>query len=207
MILADAFGDFETCPTHASCFGAFDLLAAGVVIVDRRSEVTYANTQAKLLMSRQDCALVLASGRLSALPVECGARLQILIRQAMDGPQPKDGAMLVPEHGGLPAIAVHVKHLPANLRPFSDPHHGAALILRPLRAPSDPDTMKALFGLTRAEVRTADALMRGLSLAETAAENGISINTARTHLARIFGKTGTRHQGALVALLKSAESP
>jgi len=51
------------------------------------------------------------------------------------------------------------------------------------------------------------ALASGQSLAELAQRQGIKITTARTHLARIFSKTGTHQQSQVAALLRAVEMP
>ncbi len=61
--------------------------------------------------------------------------------------------------------------------------------------------MQTLFGLTMAEARLAGALFEGLSLQDAAARFGISRNTAHVQLARVFDKTGTNAQSALVRLM------
>jgi DNA-binding CsgD family transcriptional regulator/PAS domain-containing protein len=58
-----------------------------------------------------------------------------------------------------------------------------------------------IFGLTPAEVRLCEALFLGQSLPEAAESLAISRNTAKTHLSRIFDKTGVRSQIALLRLL------
>jgi len=55
--------------------------------------------------------------------------------------------------------------------------------------------------LTRAEARVAHRLARGLTVSDCAADLGVSRNTVRTHLARIYSKTGQRSQAALVSHL------
>ena len=44
-------------------------------------------------------------------------------------------------------------------------------------------------------------------LSAAAGKLGVSINTVRTHLQRMFDKTGVHTQSALVGLLLSAEAP
>lgn len=65
--------------------------------------------------------------------------------------------------------------------------------------------LSGLFDLTPSEARLAAALASGKSLRQAAIEMGIGLGSARTYLARIFGKTGTNQQSQLVALLKSAQ--
>ncbi|MGB3627607.1 MAG: helix-turn-helix transcriptional regulator [Henriciella sp.] len=65
----------------------------------------------------------------------------------------------------------------------------------------DKKLAAAVFGLTRAEADIASELMAGQSLADIATARGIAISTARTHLARLFSKTGTTRQPELVLAL------
>ena len=75
---------------------------------------------------------------------------------------------------------------------ITDPEAEAAL---------DSRKLHELFGLTPAEVRLCIALVKGKSVEEYAREAGISSNTARTHVKRIYSKTGVRRQSELVRLL------
>lgn len=65
----------------------------------------------------------------------------------------------------------------------------------------DPETMRRLYGLTRAEANIAVLLAEGRHLDQAADELDISINTARTHLKRVLEKTNTTRQADLVRLL------
>lgn len=60
------------------------------------------------------------------------------------------------------------------------------------------------FGLTKAEARLADALWRGSTLEEAAEVFGVTKNTVRTQLCRIFVKTGAQRQSQLIRLLANA---
>jgi DNA-binding CsgD family transcriptional regulator len=63
------------------------------------------------------------------------------------------------------------------------------------------DALRLIYDLTPAEARLAQAITRGDSLEEIAMSLGIKMPTARTQLASIFAKTGTRRQAKLVAIL------
>lgn len=67
----------------------------------------------------------------------------------------------------------------------------------------DTKLLSRAFGLTPAQARVAGNLATGASIDAVAARLGIKKETARNHLKQIFLKTGTRRQGALVALLSS----
>ncbi len=75
---------------------------------------------------------------------------------------------------------------------LNDPDLGSA---------SAKDVLKKLYGFTRAEARWASCLLGGLSLEESGERLGITLNTARTHLKRIFLKTSTNRQGELIRVL------
>jgi DNA-binding CsgD family transcriptional regulator len=58
-----------------------------------------------------------------------------------------------------------------------------------------------LFALSRAEGRLAALLLEGRSLRQAAEELGVSLNTVRTQLRKLFEKTGSSRQGALIRTL------
>ncbi len=64
-----------------------------------------------------------------------------------------------------------------------------------------------IYGLSPGQLRLAKLVVDGHDLVEAARELGISVNTARTHLQRIFDKTEVRSQPALVRVLLSALAP
>jgi DNA-binding CsgD family transcriptional regulator len=64
-----------------------------------------------------------------------------------------------------------------------------------------------LHGLTGGELRVLLALSQGLSGMESAEMLGISEPTVRTHLQRIFSKTGTSRQAVLLSLLHRSTPP
>ncbi|WP_299470873.1 helix-turn-helix transcriptional regulator [uncultured Roseibium sp.] len=62
---------------------------------------------------------------------------------------------------------------------------------------------RAVFGLSEGQIRIASLIASGKNLSEIAACLNISVNTARTHLTRLYEKTGVNSQTALVRLLLS----
>jgi DNA-binding CsgD family transcriptional regulator len=57
------------------------------------------------------------------------------------------------------------------------------------------------YGLTKAEARVAASVSSGRTASKSALALGLSSNTVKTHLRRVFAKTETRGQGELAALL------
>jgi len=79
---------------------------------------------------------------------------------------------------------------------------------------NDPDreqqrlaVARAIYGLSEAQFRLAGMIVEGQDIVKAAEQIGISVTTARTHLQRMFDKTGVRSQTALVRLLLSAVAP
>lgn len=66
-----------------------------------------------------------------------------------------------------------------------------------------PGFAKTVFKLSDGQMKIAREIALGQSLKGAATELGISTNTARTHLSRLFEKTGVNTQAALVRLLHS----
>ena len=58
--------------------------------------------------------------------------------------------------------------------------------------------LAALYGLTPAETEVALALAGGMSLAGIAQSRNVSVNTIRTHAARLREKLGVRSQAEIV---------
>lgn len=187
---------------------ALDALALAVLVVDRQGHILHANREAADLLERPDGALSgqhASGGCLGARQAEGRSRLHALIQAACDGRSGDAGGFLQLESGGPdePGVSVCVSPLVDTAAPGR-----AVVVARLLRAQGRIEVqLRTLFGLTRAEAQVGAALARGGCLAEIAAELGISVTTARTHVARIFLKTGTRQQSQLVALVAAVQLP
>jgi DNA-binding CsgD family transcriptional regulator len=59
------------------------------------------------------------------------------------------------------------------------------------------------YGLTLAEARVALAASSGLTIPETAQRLSVSPNTVKTHLRKVFAKTGMSRQTELARLMAS----
>ncbi|MBL8291281.1 MAG: helix-turn-helix transcriptional regulator [Bryobacterales bacterium] len=77
-----------------------------------------------------------------------------------------------------------------------------AMITDPERnLPVLPALLEYFYGLTRREAAVAAKLADGVAVEELAKQLGIRYETARTHLRRIYEKTGTSRQSELVSLV------
>lgn len=83
----------------------------------------------------------------------------------------------------------------------------AACEVRLSEAGPPAELLRGLFDLSPAEARIAASLTRGLTLQEAAAQQAITVKTARSYLEQVFRKTGTVQQSQLVALLAGTQWP
>ena len=111
--------------------------------------------------------------------------------------------MSVPRTNGGPALALRTAPLPLDEGAVFRASAPVLVSVTDLESPVDaPDNeLRDLFGLTAAEVRLAAAMFEGLTLAEAAEKFGLSVNTVRFQLARVFDKTGVSRQAELVKLM------
>jgi len=85
--------------------------------------------------------------------------------------------------------------------------HSAAEIAGPL-APEADEAIASKYGLSPREMQAAVLIARGKSYKETAAELGISVKTVKTHMGRVYEKTGAVYNVALSLLFReTANSP
>ena len=176
-----------------------DALATGVLLLDASARVLFANAAALDLANTRD-AIVLEDGTVKARQV-CQARhLRELIACAIRGEA--GGAVgLSRASGGLP-LSVLVAPLQGALGRVG----AVALFLTdPCRqAELSAERLRALYGLTPTEARVALHIGEAGTIAGAAAGLQLGPETVRTHLKRVYAKTGVNRQSALVRLLDLA---
>lgn len=74
-------------------------------------------------------------------------------------------------------------------------------------ASPDPRLLHDLFDLGEASARVAVACLRADSVKDVARQLGISVNTVKTHLLSVYGKTGCTRRSQLVRLLSTLDEP
>lgn len=114
------------------------------------------------------------------------------------------GGSIALRSGRGTVLNASVVPLPAGALPGQD--RPAVAVLADPRLP-DEESLREVYGLTAAEARLALRIVRGQSIQEAADRLKIAVTTARTHLQRVYGKTRTRRQSELVALLLGAGEP
>lgn len=178
-----------------------DQLSVGVVVVNRSAKVVFANEVAKTL-SLQDGPLRLNSC-VTSLSSPHARRLCELIRSALEGTPTR--TMCLPSSAGGRPLMVLISPVGemdrSSLRGLRD---AAAMIIvcDPDRATDIPPAwLTEAYGLTHAEARVALAVASGTTIPDAARELRISPNTVKTHLRRVYEKTGTCRQTELSRLM------
>lgn len=190
----------------SSATEALDLLSFAVLILDEDGRPIHANRRAEDLLAARD-GLFLYEGRLRAATPSMSDRLDAALSSAAGhaGEPRRSAAMALPRAGGRPSLALVAVPMrleldwlgpacPAVCVCIADPAQAAGAV---------PARLAAVFGLTRGEAAVAAALAQGGGVEEIAGQLGISLYTARTHLARIMDKTDTRRQAELMRRLLS----
>lgn len=187
-----------------STVSALQALGVPAAVLSGKGRVMASNA---LIESVSQTLIPLALGGLGLAQPAPNKLLQEAIAATQSDPRAAARSIPVPAEADRPAMILHVVPL---LRSASDIFSGAATLIAVVtvsasRLVPSLQVLMGLFDLTPAEVKLAAALAGGVSLQEAAARNGVQMTTARTHLDRIFRKTGTSRQGQLVALLKGTQ--
>lgn len=180
---------------------ALERFRHGVIILDGTT-VRLANAAARAIAADND-GLVLRGNGIGATGPRADAAIQRAIRAASSG-EPEHGARLVVSRpSGRRPLIMTILPMGAASSPV-DIGRRAVLVLvtDPCRGVAiDPASLAELFGFTRAEATVAIAMLDGKTLKGVADELEVALSTVRTHLDRVFQKTGTHRQPQLVRLL------
>jgi DNA-binding CsgD family transcriptional regulator/PAS domain-containing protein len=188
-----------------------DALTTGVYLTDRESRVVYMNRSAERQVKTSN-ALRIVNNRIEAIRQEVRDILRKAISDAIGDEALATGGhqVALPDEDGAGYLATVLPLDRGERRNLSSPFAAAAALFvqDPTVVPSLPgEAFAKLYGLTGGELRVALALAPGLGLKEAADFLGIHETTAKTHLQRIFGKTGTSRQAELIQLLMAATPP
>lgn len=192
---------------------ALDLLPVAVAVMDGLGSIQYVNRAADKIVVANDGVRAIR-GRLVAVRRSDQLRLQHKTRQLIemqtDDTASRWVALRIERESGVPWLLMLTPLGPVGRRDGSCERCGdlvIALITDPSR-PTKASTklLQELHGLTATEAKVLGRLTDGMRLSEIAAELDISIETVRSHLKAVFGKTGTSRQAELIryALLGGA---
>jgi DNA-binding CsgD family transcriptional regulator len=186
---------------------ALDALRCAVVLTNEDGTILHANRSAGRMLRTGD-PIQSARGILQARAPSAasGLRSALALAAREDGIGKTGLAIRVTEPDGPPIFAQVVSLMGSDLR--TGLQRIAAVFIGALPDPREgADTVAAAFALTPAETRVLASLFAGRTLSETAATLRIARTTAKTHLERIFLKTGVTRQAELMRLWTGLISP
>jgi DNA-binding CsgD family transcriptional regulator len=196
----------------ATLSDALDGLTAGMFLVDAAGRIVHANVQGHAMLAE---ATVIKGfgGRLSATDPQADKTLSDVLAAADvgDGAVGASGIATPLRARDGERWAAHVLPLTSGARRRAHLSYSAvaAVFVRKaaLDLSSPLQTICDLYDLTPAERRVLIAIVEIGGVPEVAPALGISETTVKTHLRRLFEKTGTRRQADLVKLLAAFMSP
>jgi DNA-binding CsgD family transcriptional regulator len=181
-------------------------LAAGIFLVDASRRIVHANAAGHDIL-RADDFLRSINGQLVARNAQDNQTLGKVFADNGDAPGIKDAALPLTAHGGERYV-VHVLPLRSAARTGAGSKAVAALFVQKVALDSTCGALVArTFELTPAELRVLLAIVEVGGVRETATALGISQTTVKTHLHRVFAKTGARRQADLVKLAAGFSNP
>lgn len=195
----------------ASLASTLETIAAGILLVDEAATPVHANPAARAMLDTGD-PIRLDQRRLKLPTAQASAALiDAITRAARDEPELGQRGIGIParRRDGSPSV-VHVLPLRrGDIRPGLERRAVAAVFVAPASTqPQMPAAALALlYDLTPAETRIVGLISEGVGQAEIAARLGITQNTVKTHLKRVFAKTGTSRRAEVVRLIASLSLP
>ena len=198
---------------QAALFGdTLDGIAAGLFLVDANGRILHANASGHALLA-QGVVLRAYGGKLVSNDVSAEQELYRIL-DAVGGEQVVPGADTV----AVPLTTRHGVHYVAHVLPLTSGvrrragagYAAAAAVFvqkASLEVPSPQDAIAKLYKLTPMELRVLFAIVQVGGVPEVAAMMGSSGSTIRTHLRRLFSKTGTDRQADLVKLVAGYTNP
>lgn len=195
----------------ASLEDAFDGLAAGMFLVDAAGRVVHANAAGTAMLGGG--AMDIRAGRIVTASPEASRALAEVFAAAGEGDAAvgvRGISIALPGVDGDDYVA-HILPLTSGARRRTGARYSAVAAMFVHRAsldlPAAPEVMARTFGLTLTELRVLTAIVSVGGVPETAEALGIAETTAKTHLHRVFAKTGTSRQADLVRLVAGFASP
>jgi DNA-binding CsgD family transcriptional regulator len=191
----------------ATLADALDGLGAGLFVVDATGRIVHANASGRAMLQER---LVLrdAMGRLAACETRAASALREALARAA-GPEARPAALPLSAGEGRHYVA-HLLPLAAGARRAGAGHPALAAVLvhrAAIETRSPLEVIASLYNLTPSELRVLLAIVEVGGVASTARALGVAEATVKTHLHRLFGKTGASRQADLVKLVAGFCNP
>ena len=190
----------------AALADSFDTLTSAMFIVDGTGRIVHGNASGFAMVDEAK-VLRAPAGRLSTTDLAAEQALSDIFVAAEGGDASlgKRGVAVPLKARDGERYVAHVLPLTSGARRKAGVSYGAvaAVFVRKatLDMPAPPVALASEFHLTQAELRVLFGVVEIAGTAEIADVLGISESTVKTHLHRIFEKTGTSRQADLVKLV------
>lgn len=180
-------------PSEPALSEVLNYISTGVVLLDQNLKIFFLNQIARDILTSSK-SLRVHKDTLKCRLARNTLQLQKLVLSD-DG-----GSMLIAREGAPQPMQLLVIPMEERLEKYARAMPIAIVFLfDPVKnLDSMVETLRRIYKLTRAEARFAAALVLDPRLEVAAASVHISVSTARTHLKRIFSKTGTNRQSSLL---------
>jgi DNA-binding CsgD family transcriptional regulator len=199
---------------EAATFGdALDGIVAGLFFVDGNGRIVHANASGQTMLADGAAVLRTAGGKLAPNDAAAEQTLSDIFSAAGSGDAvlgARGVAVPLSARDGVPYIA-HVLPLTSGTRRRAGANYASVAAVFMQRAALDESSPQGviakLFRLTPMELRVLFAIVRIGGVPDVAVALGIAESTVKTHLRRLFAKTGTDRQADLVKLVAGYTSP
>lgn len=205
---------FHHKESEATCLtDILDGLSAGMILVDATGRIVHANAAGSTMLAAADFLHRTPCGRLVAgeAPVNAALREIFLGAGAGDAALGVKGVALPLTARDGERYVAHVLPLASGARRNAGLAYDAvaALFIRKatLEAASPSGVIGATYNLTPTELRVLLAIVDVGGVPEVAASLGVAATTIKTHLSRLFEKTGVARQADLVKLVAGFATP
>lgn len=175
---------------------AISRLAFGWIALGPAGEILDADAQGANLLAQSDILSRNAAGRLAARPREREREIIQAIRSLSADPESRPRAMILSRDPWADMLLVPTHRRAISAKP--DPAVIAYVHGDNWSTADRCDQLAELFVLLPSEARLALALARGMTIAQAAAELGLTTETARNYSKKIYSKLGARGQTDLV---------
>jgi DNA-binding CsgD family transcriptional regulator/PAS domain-containing protein len=189
-----------------------DHLSTGILLTEESGRIAYMNGSAEAIL-KDGNALKSRDGHLVAVRPQVRDALSRALQESTAGRAPAtSGQHAIPlpgeEGSGLIANVLPLQWRDGRNPLAALPGAAAVIIQDPAEgAPPPVEAIGLLYGLTAAERNVLEHVAASHTPQETADRLGVSVNTIKTHLQKIFAKTSTARQADLVRLVARSTAP
>jgi DNA-binding CsgD family transcriptional regulator len=188
-----------------------DGLAVAVFLARPNGTVVHSNAAGRAMFAAGD-PLIVVQGRIAARDLKANQALAdaLSASEAGDRAIGARGAALTLTAGNGESYLAHVLPLTSGARRRAGTAAAAAAVFvrrAGLSMASPPEVIARHFRLTPSELRVLLAIVEVGGVPEVADALGVSDTTVKTHLAHLYGKTGTSRQADLVKLVAGFANP